>query len=38
MGGTIAPDHILQELADLWVSLGKQGEGETARACCAPAP
>ena len=28
MGTTVAPDHILKELADLWVSLGKQGESE----------
>ncbi|MGA2588499.1 MAG: glucose-6-phosphate dehydrogenase assembly protein OpcA [Bryobacteraceae bacterium] len=35
MGSTIAPDRILHEMADLWVSLGKQGEGETGvlRAC-----
>jgi len=35
MGGTIAPDRILHEMADLWVSLGKQGEGQTGvlRAC-----
>jgi len=35
MGTTIAPDRILHEMADLWVSLGKQGEGETGvlRAC-----
>lgn len=34
-GGTIAPDRILHEMADLWVSLGKQGEGEAGvlRAC-----
>ena len=35
--GSIAPDHILKELSDLWVSLGKQGETETGlgvlRAC-----
>ncbi len=36
MGATVAPDHILKELADLWVSLGKQeSEGGTCvlRAC-----
>ena len=35
MGGTIAPEKILHEMADLWVSLGKQGEGEAGvlRAC-----
>ena len=35
MGGTIAPDRILHDMADLWVSLGKQGEGDTGvlRAC-----
>ena len=34
-GGTIAPDRILHDMADLWVSLGKQGEGEhgVLRAC-----
>jgi hypothetical protein len=34
-GGTIAPDRILQEMADLWVSLGKEGEGDAGvlRAC-----
>jgi glucose-6-phosphate dehydrogenase assembly protein OpcA len=34
-GGTISPDQILHEMADLWVTLGKQGEGETGvlRAC-----
>ena len=26
MGTTVAPDHILKELADLWVSLGQEGE------------
>jgi len=33
--GTIAPDHILQEMAELWVTLGKQGEGDAGvlRAC-----
>jgi glucose-6-phosphate dehydrogenase assembly protein OpcA len=33
--GTIAPDRILHEMADLWVSLGKQGEGDAGvlRAC-----
>ncbi|MGP8246685.1 MAG: glucose-6-phosphate dehydrogenase assembly protein OpcA [Bryobacteraceae bacterium] len=25
---TVAPDHILKELADLWVTTGKQSEGE----------
>jgi glucose-6-phosphate dehydrogenase assembly protein OpcA len=35
MADTIAPEKILHEMADLWVSLGKQGEGETGvlRAC-----
>jgi len=35
MAGTISPDRILHEMADLWVTLGKQGEGETGilRAC-----
>ncbi len=35
MPGTISPDQILHELADLWVSLGKQGEGDAGvlRAC-----
>jgi len=28
MGATLAPDHILKELADLWVSLGKEGQSE----------
>jgi len=28
MGATVAPDRILKELSDLWVSLGKQGESE----------
>ncbi|HLK68917.1 MAG TPA: glucose-6-phosphate dehydrogenase assembly protein OpcA [Bryobacteraceae bacterium] len=28
MSATVAPDKILKELADLWVSLGKQGEGD----------
>src|SRR6266536_1879491 len=35
--GAVAPEHILKELTHLWVSLGKQGETETAagvlRAC-----
>jgi len=33
--GTIAPDRILHEMADLWVTLGKQGEGDAGvlRAC-----
>jgi glucose-6-phosphate dehydrogenase assembly protein OpcA len=33
--GTIAPDRILHDMADLWVSLGKQGEGDAGvlRAC-----
>jgi len=26
MGATVTPDHILKELADLWVSLGKEGQ------------
>jgi glucose-6-phosphate dehydrogenase assembly protein OpcA len=36
MSATVAPDHILKELADLWVSLGKEGQSEGAgvlRAC-----
>ena len=37
MGTTVAPDHILKELADLWVSLGQEGESESGagvlRAC-----
>lgn len=34
-GGTIAPERILHDMADLWVSLGKQGEGDAGvlRAC-----
>jgi glucose-6-phosphate dehydrogenase assembly protein OpcA len=28
MSATVAPDHILKELADLWISLGKHGEGD----------
>jgi glucose-6-phosphate dehydrogenase assembly protein OpcA len=34
-GGTIAPDKILHEMADLWVTLGKQGDGDAGvlRAC-----
>jgi glucose-6-phosphate dehydrogenase assembly protein OpcA len=34
-GGTIAPDRILHDMADLWASLGKQGEGDAGvlRAC-----
>jgi glucose-6-phosphate dehydrogenase assembly protein OpcA len=33
--GTISPDRILKEMADLWVSLGKEGDGEAGvlRAC-----
>ena len=33
--GTISPDRILHDMADLWVSLGKQGEGDAGvlRAC-----
>ena len=33
--GTIAPDRILHDMADLWVTLGKQGEGDAGvlRAC-----
>ena len=33
--GTIAPDRILHDMADLWVSLGKQGDGDAGvlRAC-----
>ena len=36
MGATLAPDHILKELADLWVSLGKEeseGGAGVLRAC-----
>ncbi|MFN7992538.1 MAG: glucose-6-phosphate dehydrogenase assembly protein OpcA [Bryobacteraceae bacterium] len=35
MAGTIAPDQILHDMADLWVSLGKQGDNEAGvlRAC-----
>jgi len=37
MGATLAPDRILKELAELWVSMGKPGEGESGagvlRAC-----
>lgn len=37
MASAISPDHILKELADLWVTMGKQGQTETAagvlRAC-----
>jgi len=37
MGATVAPEKILRELADLWVTLGKQGEPENSagvlRAC-----
>jgi len=34
-GGTIAPERILHDMADLWVSLGKQGDGDAGvlRAC-----
>jgi glucose-6-phosphate dehydrogenase assembly protein OpcA len=33
--GTIAPERILREMADLWVTLGEQGKGEAGvlRAC-----
>jgi glucose-6-phosphate dehydrogenase assembly protein OpcA len=33
--GTIAPDKILHDMADLWVTLGKQGDGDAGvlRAC-----
>jgi glucose-6-phosphate dehydrogenase assembly protein OpcA len=33
--GTISPDRIVHDMADLWVSLGKQGEGDAGvlRAC-----
>jgi len=33
--GTIAPDKILSDMADLWVTLGKQGDGDAGvlRAC-----
>lgn len=37
MGAIVAPEKILRDLADLWVSLGKQGEAEAGagvlRAC-----
>src|SRR5437016_137638 len=36
MGATIQPDRILQELSELWVSLGKPSDGESTgvlRAC-----
>jgi hypothetical protein len=36
MSATLAPDHILKELADLWVSFGKQeaeGGSGVLRAC-----
>lgn len=35
MASTIAPDRILHEMADLWVSLGEQGDGDAGvlRAC-----
>lgn len=37
MGAVLAPDRILKELSDLWVSLAKPGDGETGagvlRAC-----
>jgi glucose-6-phosphate dehydrogenase assembly protein OpcA len=37
MAATISPDRILKELADLWVTMGKQGEAEAGagvlRAC-----
>ena len=35
MGGTISPDRIMREMAELWVSLGKQSEGDAGvlRAC-----
>ena len=34
-GGTIAPESILHDMADLWVTLGKEGEGDAGvlRAC-----
>jgi glucose-6-phosphate dehydrogenase assembly protein OpcA len=34
-GGTIAPERILRDMEDLWVSLGKQSEGDAGvlRAC-----
>ena len=38
MAATVAPDEILKELAELWVSLGKEGNGDAAPGCCAPAP
>ncbi|HLY16987.1 MAG TPA: glucose-6-phosphate dehydrogenase assembly protein OpcA [Bryobacteraceae bacterium] len=33
--GTVSPDRILHDMAELWVSLGKQGEGQAGvlRAC-----
>lgn len=37
MAATLSPDHILKELSDLWVSLGKPGKAESGagvlRAC-----
>ena len=37
MTATVSPDRILKELAELWVSMGKQGEGDASagvlRAC-----
>ncbi len=28
MAATVSPDHILKELSELWVGLGKQGQQE----------
>jgi hypothetical protein len=35
MSATVNPDHVLKELADLWVSLAKEGKGDAGvlRAC-----
>ena len=33
MSTAVSPDHVLKELADLWVTLGKDGEAGVLRAC-----
>ena len=37
MSATVSPDHILKELSELWVKMGKEGQAETGsgvlRAC-----
>ena len=33
MSTTVAPDHILKELAALWTQEGKQGDAGVLRAC-----